>query len=92
MTWWTSSSGSINLNLTRNQAAQCSHPGQCDGDVRAVSSLPKVRAQLAKVNPATLRAELEEYGAWSEGELADHAQNLQRLVWLAAGDIAEGRS
>jgi hypothetical protein len=36
-----------------------------------------------------LSAELKEYGAWGAEELADHDQNLQRVLWLAAGDITE---
>ena len=46
--------------------------------------------RLAKIDPAILRDELREYGAWDENELADHDQNLQRLLWLAAGDIVDG--
>jgi hypothetical protein len=36
-----------------------------------------------------LSAELKEYGAWDAEELADHEQNLQRILWLASGDITE---
>jgi hypothetical protein len=32
---------------------------------------------------------LKEYGAWDRQELADHDQNLQRILWLAACDITE---
>ncbi len=89
MSWWSSSSGRIELELTRTQAASCSHPGPCDADVLALSQIPKVRRQLAKIAPRVLSAELEEYGAWDEAELADRQQNLQRVLWIAAGDIAE---
>jgi hypothetical protein len=33
---------------------------------------------------------LKQYGARDEAELADHEQNLQRLLWLAAGSVTEG--
>lgn len=36
-----------------------------------------------------IRAELKEYGAWDETELADDAANWRRLLWTAAHNIAE---
>ena len=87
MAWYTSGCGRIELEMTLEQAASASHQGQCDDDVKALSEEPGIAAQLAKVDPALLREELREYGAWDVVELADHRQNLQRLLWLAAGDI-----
>jgi hypothetical protein len=49
----------------------------------------KIRAQLERIDPKVLRDELREYGAWDDQELADHGQNLQRILWIAAGDIVE---
>ena len=63
--------------------------GQCIDDVLALSRVPKIAKQLAKVDPEVLRGELREYGAWDAAELADHDANLERLLWLAAGDITE---
>lgn len=88
--YWSSSSGRIELKLTRAQAAACSHPGPCDADVFALSKAPAIARQLRKLDPATLAAELREHGAWDDTELADHAQNLQRVLWIAAGDISDG--
>ena len=39
-----------------------------------------------------IRAELKEYGAWDEIELADDDANLRRLIWAAANNIAEDES
>lgn len=88
--YWTTGSGLIELKLTKAQAEMASHQGQCDADVKALSEVPAVRRQLAKLDRALLATELKEYGAWDDVELADHAQNLQRIVWIAAGDIKEG--
>jgi hypothetical protein len=44
---------------------------------------------LERIDPVALRKELAEYGAWDEQELADHEQNIQRILWIAAGDIVE---
>lgn len=88
--YWTTGSGRIELNITKNDAAFCSHPGQCDADVLQLSNKPAIKRQLAKIQPELLASELKEYGAWDSEELTDHDQNLQRLLWIACGDIADG--
>ena len=88
--WFTSSSGRIELQMTLEQARMASHQGPCDADVKFLSSLPNIARQTAKLNPAILAGELKEYGAWDKEELPDHDQNIQRLLWLAAGDIVDG--
>ena len=82
-------SGAIFLTMTLEQACGASHQGQCDADVLALSHEPAIRAQLDAIDADTLRAELREYGAWEDGELTDHETNLQRILWLAAGDIRD---
>jgi hypothetical protein len=78
------------LCMTRAQAESASHPGPCDDDVRfLVESIPNIRRQLDRIGADKLRAELREYGAWDETELADDEQNRHRIVWLAAGNISE---
>jgi len=79
----------ITLQMTMDQARSASHQGQCDADVEALSRVPVIARQLRKLDADTLRRELREYGAWDADELADHEQNLQRILWLAAGEIVE---
>jgi hypothetical protein len=88
--WWSTGSGLIEIEMTMEQAESVSHPGPCDSDVKFLSNLPEISQQLAKIDPALLRKELKEYGAWDEKELSDHDQNLQRLLWIAGGDIRDG--
>jgi hypothetical protein len=87
--WYSTGGGRIELQMTLAQAQGASHQGQCDADVEDLSKEPAIARQLAKINPETLRTELKEYGAWDADELSDHNQNLQRILWLAAGDIVE---
>jgi hypothetical protein len=87
--WFTSSHGTIEIQMTMAQAESASHQGQCDADVLSLSNHRKIRAQLERIDPKALRDELREYGAWDDQELADHHQNLQRILWIAAGDIVE---
>jgi hypothetical protein len=89
--WYTSGSGRIEIQMTLEQAQSGSHQGRCDEDVLALSRVPEIAAQLEKIDPSVLADELKEYGAWDEKERADHAQNLQRILWLACGDIVENR-
>jgi hypothetical protein len=87
--WFSSSCGRIELQITLAQAQAATHPGPCDMDVLALSNDRKIARQLAKIDPSDLARELGEYGAWDETELADHAQNLQRILWIACGYIVE---
>ena len=87
--WWACGSGRIELEMTLDDAQSANHQGQCDDDVLALSNQPTIRMQLETIDPETLRQELKEYGAWDETELADHEQNLQRILWLAAGDVVD---
>jgi len=87
--WYSSSSGRIELAITLEDAEAAYHQGQCDKDVAELARVPYVADQLAGIDAATLSAELEQCAAWDAEELADHAQNIQRILWLACGDIGE---
>jgi hypothetical protein len=80
------------LEITEEQASTCSHPGPCDGDVYALSLVPAIRRQFDKVPPEDIAAELKVYGTWNDEDLKDHAENIQRILWIACGDIIEGRT
>ena len=87
--WWSAGSGRIELNISLEDAKSASHSGPCDADVRWLTEhRVKLINQLDKLDPVVVRDELREYGAWDKNELADHAENIQRLVWIACGDIA----
>lgn len=90
--YWTSSSGRIELKITKKQAAQCTHPSDCEHDVKELKRKAAIYRQMDKIAPELLAAELSEYGAWDNEELKDHEQNKVRLLWLACGDITEGNN
>jgi hypothetical protein len=81
------------LRISGAAVAGCAHPGPCDSDVAYWA--PQVREQMERDNfpnkptPEKIRAELAEYGAWDDSELADDAANWERLVWIAAGNVAD---
>lgn len=77
------------INVFMRDAQAACHAGPCDDDVEALMNKSYIRRQLAKIPPDVLAAELREYGAWDDDELADAEQNKRRIVWLAAGDICE---
>ena len=77
------------IKLTKRQALDGSHAGQCDDDIKALLSAPVIRRQFAKINPDAIKAELKEYGAWDETELTDVEQNKARILWIACGNIRD---
>ena len=88
---WTDSYGLIELNITKAQAHTGHHQGQCDSDIKKLRGVPAIKRQLNRLDPLKVREALREYGAWDVIELADHDANLDRLLWIACGDIVEGR-
>ena len=87
---WFSSSGRLNLTFPTLEDAQCcAHQGDCLPEVQETIGLDWMASQLAKIDPDVLRAELDECGAWDDEELANHDDNLERIVWLASNDVAE---
>ena len=81
------------MRLSGECVEACSHSGACDDDVAHWA--PIVRAQVEtdaftnRPTPNKIRAELKECGAWDADELADDEANWRRIVWIAAGNIAE---
>lgn len=76
-------------------AAVCAIHQQGDNMPAVAHWAPIVVAQVEadgfknRPTPDKIRAELEEYGAWDDAELADDAANWLRIVWCAAHNIAE---
>jgi hypothetical protein len=89
MTFYTTGSGLIELDITESDARIGSHAGQCDEDIDYLLTLDYIKKQLADIPADLLVDELREYGAWDETELSDHEQNKARLLWIACGDILD---
>ena len=87
--YWSSGCGRLELELDLDDAAQGHHQGQCDADIAELREVPYIAAQLAALDPALVSEILREYGAWDDAERADHEANLDRLLWIACGDITE---
>ena len=77
------------ISLTSQDAANCSHSGQCDNDILLTMKKPYIKKQLDALPVDKLAIELKEYGAWDEIELQDHNANLMRILWIAAGNITD---
>lgn len=77
------------IELPEDVIRGCYHQGQCQYDIENCMELPEVKSELAEIDPAALIKELEQYGAWEASELQDHQINLQRILWIAAGDIQD---
>ena len=88
--WYISTHGNIEIELTKEEAHMGSHSGACDNDVAYLRTLPHIKEQLDKIDPKDLSEELKGYGAWDDAELANHDDNIDRILWLACGDIVDG--
>jgi hypothetical protein len=90
--YWTDSYGFIELNITKAQAHTGHHQGPCDSDIKKLRNIPAIKRQLNRLDPLKVRDVLRDYGAWGDDELSDHDDNLDRLLWIACGDIVEGNA
>lgn len=86
---WTDTHGYLVLSLELEDARCGYHQGACDADIADLRRVPYIAAQLAEWDAPSVAGVLKEYGAWDAAELADHDANLDRLLWLACGDIVE---
>lgn len=77
------------IQMTKAQAESVSHAGRCDDDVAVLLGNKAIQRQLRKIDADAIRAELREYGAWDDEELADEAANQARIVWCAGCNITE---
>lgn len=78
------------ITMTKAQAQSASHPGSCDAEIKALVQLPAIKRQLDKIPTPAIAAELKEYGTWDTKELSDREANDERIIWIAAGNIADG--
>ena len=76
------------LELSLDQARQGSLDGQCDSDIAELRATPQSRLNSTR-QPTKVADELREYGAWEDDELTDHEANLNRILWLACGQIVD---
>ena len=79
----------FSLKLTLAEAKTGSHSGPCDDDIAFLVTVPRIKKQLDKLEPVQVQDELSEYGAWSHEELADHEENLSRILWIACSNILD---
>lgn len=88
-TLWNSTNYNNDLKLTRHDALLLG-VGDCTQDkLDLVLSKRYVKRQVKHLEPENLRKELYNYGAWDSEQLSDHTENINRWLWLSAGDILE---
>lgn len=86
---YTTGSGKIEIEITKKQALKGYHSGQCDQDIAELRRVPVIKRQLAKIDKSVLIDELRHWCAWTDEELQNHEENLDRFLWLACADIVE---
>jgi len=79
----------FDIEMTMEQARDCSHPGDCSQDVEELIDNPDIVKQIERIGANAIREELAEYGAWDDEELTSDAENVLRILWIAASNIVE---
>lgn len=89
---WYSSNGLFGLEGVSLETAKdgCPSGADAEGPIRILmKEHPHIASQVMAWPADAVRAELGEYGAWDDGELADDEMNLVRMLWLAFGSILD---
>ena len=76
--YWTDGSGYLEIKMSQEQIDSICQSGSNDAAVAA--------ADKPTLDPNIMRKVLREYGAWDAEELANDADNLSRVFWIAAWD------
>ena len=79
----------FDLYFTRQDVDSMPLSGQCDDTVKIIAKKPYIERQFANIDNSKLIKELSEYGAWDNVELQDKQANIERIIWIACGDIKE---
>lgn len=67
----------------------CPQSGSCDNAIAEFREDDEVAEELSKIDAEKLKTELKEYGAWTDEELEDHNENLDRILWIAIFNIID---
>lgn len=81
--------GWASRRLPRQCVRDCSHSGDCSEDVEHWATRLDFYTAL-EPHADKARDYLREYGAWDDLDTADIVTLAERILWLAAGDEAEG--
>lgn len=90
MDYWSSSDGSLQLEISLEDAESGYHTGQCDDDIEGLRKLPHIRSQVFNWDEDDVREELINYG-YDPNDLENSYDNESRLLWLACGSIVDGQ-
>ena len=80
----------MEIQLTKSMIVQCAHIGQCDSDV--AFWVQKLQKPLSKIDPDFIKRCVKASGGWDEEELQDQEANLNRFLWIAAGNAKDDNS
>ena len=88
-TWDQCNGNDIRIDMTEEVVNSMPRIGNCEEATLTISQLPEIKEQTDEWGKDNLREELMEYGAWDDEELKDHAQNIQRMLWMICGDLLD---
>jgi hypothetical protein len=81
---------SVELALPIDCVMECSASGPVDGAIAYWIRQPDIASQFSHLSLIDTARILYGYGAWDAEELSDIDTNLERILWIAAGDCRDG--
>lgn len=100
--WRDGESGRLPLTLTLSDVLSLPRSGAADDAVSALRKVPRIETQLQAMPPADVFRALKSTGGWEtcaecepgekpskycDHSLADHDENLDRVLWIACLDL-----
>ena len=77
----------FDIEMTMEQAESVSGSGDAHEAIIYLMEDPDIAKQLAEIDPEDLKKELAE---WSDWDVEDHEENLERILWIAGTNITDG--
>ena len=81
--------GTIEIPLTGEDINSICTSGPNDLAVEYVCSKPSLRNWMTQYSKELIREEVRDYGNWTEEELANDEDNIQRLVWILSWELSD---
>lgn len=85
--WRDGESGRLPLTLRLDDVLSIPKSGSADAFIADLRTIDRIERQLQAMPADEVRRVLAGYGAWDDEKLSDHNDNLDRLLWIAAGDL-----
>lgn len=86
LTWYAGGNNAISLDIKREDMESVPKSGPADEYIADLLTLPYIKKQTDAWDKEALAEELEGYSDW---DVTNHQDNVERMLWLAVGDLRQ---